>query len=444
MTPIALLFLMTAAVAILTVPRRWAPVPLLAGACYMTLGQGIIIGGFHFYFIRLLLLVGLIRIFVRHERPHGGMLGMDWAFVLWAGWAILASAFHNNPADTLQMHLGMVYNGLSIYFLFRCFVQTEEDIRKVLRITVWLLVPVALTMVYEQTAHYNIFSVLGGINEVPIFREGHIRSQGPFAHPILAGIVGGVCIPLMIGLWGYHPFIACVGLTACLGMVLTSHSSGPLISLIFGLLALVLWHWRHWTRQLRWAALFGYMLLELLMKAPAYYLITRIPMGGKAWHRADIIDAGVNHINEWWFAGTDYTRHWMAYGVTWSPDHADITNHFLGQGVKGGLLLMLLFICFFWIGFRYVGQILQLWSHEPIKRQFLVWSLGASLFTHMISCISVAYFDQSILFLYLTLALTANIYARATGEVLSTETSTHEVSLHLKEERKPDTGGGER
>jgi hypothetical protein len=429
MNPVALIFLIIATAAIWVVPRRWAPVPLLIGACYMTLGQGFEIWGLNFPIIRLLLLAGLVRVFVRRERPQGMMFGMDWAFVAWAGWAILASVFHNDPAATLQFHLGMVYNGLSIYFLMRCFCQTEEEVRKVLRVTAWLLVPVALEMVYEQVSHHNLFSMFGGVPDEPAIRSGRVRSQGPFAHAILAGTVGAVWIPLMIGIWRYHPLTARIGLAACSLIVLTSASSGPLMSGIFSLLALVVWHWRHLTRQMRIAAVVGYVLLEFVMKAPAYYLIARIPLtGSSGYHRAAIIEAALTHFKEWWFAGTDYTRHWMPYGVPFSPDHADITNHYLGQGVRGGLLLMLLFICLLWIGFRYVGQILRLWSDEPVKRQFLVWSLGASLFAHAASCVSVLYFDQSIVFLYLILALIASMRAIADSEVLATEASAQEVS----------------
>jgi hypothetical protein len=414
MNTIALLFLIISAAAILMVSRRWAPVPLLVGTCYMTLGQSYEIAGLNFHFIRLLLLAGLVRIFVRRERLQGRMLGMDWAFVAWAVWAIVASAFHNNPAVILERHLGMVYNGLGIYFLMRCFCKTEDEVRRVVRVTAWLFIPVVLVMLYEHISRYNLFSMFGGVPAESLIRDGRVRAQGPFAHAILAGTVGAVCIPLMIGIWRYHSLSARVGLAACSGMVVASGSSGPLMSVIFGLFALVVWRWRHLTREMRVAAVLGYLLLELVMKAPAYYLIARLRlMGGNAYHRAAIIEAALTHFKEWWFAGTDYTRHWMPYGVSWSPEHADITNHYLGQGVKGGLLLMLLFICLFWIGFRYVGQILRLWSDEPARRQFFVWSLGASLFAHAASCVSVAYFDQSILFLYLTLALIASMRAKA-------------------------------
>ncbi|MCX7867744.1 MAG: hypothetical protein N2438_11595 [Limisphaera sp.] len=411
MTPLAFLFLLVATVAIWVLPRHLAAVPLLAGACYMTLGQGIEVAGLNFPIIRLLLLAGVIRVLVRGERPAGGLIGMDKLFLAWAAWAVVASAFHENPAATLQFHLGMVYNALCIYFLIRCFCQSEEEIFGLIRMTAWVLVPVAAEMVYEQVSQHNLFSMFGAVPEEPAIRNGRIRSQGPFAHAILAGTVGAVCIPLMIGLWRRYPISARVGLGACGIMVLASASSGPLMSVIFSLFALVLWRWRHWTREMRIAAVAGYVLLELVMKAPAYYLIARIDLTGSSssYHRSALIDAAIKHLKEWWWAGTDYTRHWLPYGVPWSEDHVDITNHYLGQGVKGGLLLMGLFIGVIWCGFRYAGAAMQAWRGVDSEREFFVWAIGAALFAHAASCVSVAYFDQSILFLYLTLGLLATL-----------------------------------
>jgi hypothetical protein len=117
MTFLALVFLLAATVAIWVLPRAWAPVPLLAGACYMTLGQGIEVAGLNFPIIRLLLLAGVVRVLVRGERPAGGLLGMDKLFLAWGAWALVASAFHESPGATFQNHLGMVYNAFCIYFL---------------------------------------------------------------------------------------------------------------------------------------------------------------------------------------------------------------------------------------------------------------------------------------------------------------------------------------
>lgn len=340
------------------------------------------------------------------------MTGLDWVMIVWALWALLNSAFHGQPKEAFINRLGVVYNTLGIYFLLRSFCQNIEDVIGLVKLTAIVLVPVALAMVSEQLTHQNPFAAFGAVPEETVLRHERFRSQGPFRHPILAGTVGAVCAPLMIGIWQIHPMIARVGLAACLMMVISSASSGPLMSLIFSIFALIAWRWRHSTRQIRTIAILSYLLLDLVMQAPAYYLIARIDLtgGSTGWHRARLIQSAIEHLGEWVWAGTDYTRHWMPTGVSWSPDHADITNHYLQMGVVGGLPLMVLFILTLWMGFRYVGKTLVARTEAPFQDQFLVWALGASLFAHAATCISVSYFDQSFLFLYLTLATIVSTY----------------------------------
>jgi hypothetical protein len=123
--------------------------------------------------------------------------------------------------------------------------------------------------------------------------------------------------------------------------------------------------------------------------------------GSTGWHRAALIEAAINHFSEWWATGTDVTRHWMPTGVYWDPDHTDITNHFLYMGVLGGMLLMSLFIAVFVCAFIGVGQSLRANPTAPFQRKFLVWTAGAILFGHAVSFLSVMYFDQSIVYVYL-------------------------------------------
>ena len=103
-------FLFTNAILILLLPRRWAPLPLLLGACYMTLGQGIELGPFNFTVIRMLVALGVFRVIIRGERPAGGINGLDKLMVVWAGWAAVSSVFHNDPSGALVFRLGLVYN----------------------------------------------------------------------------------------------------------------------------------------------------------------------------------------------------------------------------------------------------------------------------------------------------------------------------------------------
>jgi hypothetical protein len=169
--------------------------------------------------------------------------------------------------------------------------------------------------------------------------------------------------------------------------------------------ALCLWQFRNWMRALRWATVVVYIVLDMVMIDPAYYVIARLDVSGSStgWHRARLIEMSLSHLNEWWFAGTDFTRHWMPTGVSWSRNHTDITNHYLHMGVEGGLPLMFLFIGLLAICFSYVGR--QVHSTNLRKQdRFLLWTLGSALFAHAATFISVSYFDQSLMFLYLTLA----------------------------------------
>lgn len=377
----------------------------------MTLEQGIVIGPFHFTLIRILIACAVVRVIARGELSSLRLNSLDWLIIVSAVWALISSFFHQDPSSELVNHLGLVYNTCGIYFLLRIFCQSLNDVVHICILTSILLIPVALEMIVEKVTIINLFSALSDVSRIPDIRGGRIRANGPFAHPILAGTVGAVCLPLIIGLWQNHRKTAAIGILACLTMILTCASSGPILSAMAAIGALLLWPLRHRMRLVRWLAVMGYIALDLVMKAPAYYLIARVDVAGGStgWHRAALIESAIQHISEWWLAGTDYTRHWMPTGVSWSPDHADITNHYLQMGVIGGLPLTLLFIAVLTIGFSFVGRRLRQSADLSPESRFFLWTLGASLFAHAATCISVSYFDQSFVFLYLNLAAIGSI-----------------------------------
>lgn len=420
----SILFLVVNAGFLFWVPRRWAPMPLLIGTCYMTLGQGIVVGPFHFPIFRLFIFFGLTRVIIRGERLTGRMNGMDWLMLFWSAWALVSSFFHNDPTSALVFRLGLIFNACGVYFLLRVFCKSIEDIKTLVLITAVLLMPVAVAMLFEKVTANNVFAMISDVPIIPEIREGRIRAQGPFSHSILAGTVGAVSLPLIVGLWQEHRKLAFMGIVSCLSMIFASASSGPILSVIAGIVGLSMWHYRQQMRFVRWVAVLGYIALDIVMKAPAYYLIARIDLigGSTGWHRSALIESGLRHLKEWWLAGTDYTIHWMPYGVEWNPDHTDITNHYLHLGVVGGLPLMLLFIAILYKGFSFVGQTLRQSSELPAESPFMLWGFGAALFAQAVTCIAVSYFDQSILFLYLTLAAISSVYA------LKTSLSTVEVS----------------
>lgn len=400
-------------------PRSWAPLPLLVGACYMTLGQGVEIGPFNFTVIRILIGVGLLRLLLRGERLAGGFNSMDRWMMIWALWVVISVPLLNNlsgEAESSQEYifrLGLAYNTCGLYFLLRALCHTIEDVVGLVRMSALLLAPLAVEMLVEMVRGVNLFAAFGGVPPIPDIREGRFRAQGPFAHAILAGTVGAVSLPPLFGLWKLQRSFALIGIVAGLTMVVTCASSGPIMSVLAGAVALWMWRYRERMALVRKLAILSYILLEIFMKAPAYFVLARMDIigGSTGWHRAALIETAIEHFNEWWLGGTNFTRHWLPTGVSWSPNHTDITNHYLHLGVIGGLPLIVIFFVVLVKGFSFIGQILRDRTDLPPESQFMVWALGSALFVHATTFISVAYFDQSFVLIYLTLGAIGSLYS---------------------------------
>jgi len=205
-----------------------------------------------------------------------------------------------------------------------------------------------------------------------------------------------------------------IGIMACVTLVFCSASSGPIMSAMAGIFALLMYRYRHRARFLQCLAVLGYIALDLIMKDPAYFLVARIDLAGgsTSWYRARLIQSAIEHLPEWWLVGTDYTRDWMWVIVRWSPNHTDITSHYIQMGVWGGLPLLFLFIIVLAKGFSGVAKAQQA-THLSPDSQFMLWAIGSSLFAHAATFFSVSYFDQSFVFLYLTLGSIGSAWSAA-------------------------------
>ena len=166
-----------------------------------------------------------------------------------------------------------------------------------------------------------------------------------------------------------------------------------------------MWQFRDRMRTVRYGAVLSLLFLHIIMKAPVWYLIAKASeiMGGTGWHRSYLIDQAIKYLGEWWLFGTTHTAHWSPIAaLPADPNNMDITNQFILEGVRGGLLRMGLFIAIIVRCFSQLGQTMHFAKMNLFEDKFLLWCLGASLFSHMITFLSVSYFDQS-LHLYLLL-----------------------------------------
>jgi hypothetical protein len=334
-------------------------------------------------------------------------------------WMFFASLFHEyEPGSGPLYTLGIIFNISLIYFLVRIWCGSVDEVVSLVAAVGFVLLPVAVEMVVEQAVGKNLFASLGGIPETVIERNGRLRAQGPFRHPILAGTVGATCLPLMLGIWRSNRMAAMIGAAASVMMVLASASSGPVVSLLVGAGVVMCWRFRRHAKRAVWAGIAGYLLIELISSRPAYHVIvTRLDFTGSstAYYRARLIDTTVKHFSEWWMFGTDYTRHWIPSGigsVLANGKHIDVTNYYIGFGIAGGLLAILLVLA---IIRRCLADVIEHVNDEEGEdahgEKFMIWCVGASLFSHAVSGLSIAYFDQSQTFFWLSVATLSSLIA---------------------------------
>lgn len=414
MNPIGICFSLINAVLCLSLPRKWAPLPLILGATYIPIDDQIELGPLHFTTVRILIAACFIRVAMRGERIVGGWKRLDYLMVAWAGIIVLATLFHRNPGEQMITSFGVIYDGFGIYLLFRIFLRDFSDLRRVFRMVCIVMMPIGIGMLIERHTGMDVLAQLFGGSHWVEYRNGHYRAHGPFIHAILAGTIGATCLPMAVYLWRVDRNASLMGLFGTTAVVYASGSSGPIMTMLTCIAAMILWHKRRYLRMICWTGIVALFLLNFIMNDPVYYLIARIDItgGSTGYHRAALIQSAINHFGEWWLAGTDYTRHWMPSGIAATPNHTDITNQYIAMGVMGGFGLMSVFIWVMAASFVAVARArkaLRL-QNAPSMDQFLVWVLGAILFGHVTTFLTISYFGQATTFLYLLIGIIGSLH----------------------------------
>lgn len=415
---IGALILIVSAVLVFTVPRRYIPLPFIITMCYATLGQQLSLFGLNFFLIRILIGLGWIRVFIRGEFKQLQLNNLDIIFLAWSVARFTIYIILNQSQEAVIYQSGSLYNAIGLYFLFRCSVLNLDDISALFKASALAIFPLSVIMLNEMITGRNIFFSLDGVPEFSEIRGSRVRCQGPFRHPILAGSFGSAMMPLAVALWKQkgQKLSSAIGFCSASIITLASGSSGPLMAYMVGLAGLILWSHRKYMKLVRWGIVGMIITLAAVMNAPFYYIIERISSitGGSGWYRAYLIDQTVKHFDEWWLIGTKDAVDWMPFHRTNDLNLADITSQYVGQALDGGLLSLVLFTLILVYSFKIVGKALIGLKDHPSSEQYLVWVLGVTLFVHIVSFISISYFDQIIVIWYLLLAMIASLSPKFT------------------------------
>jgi hypothetical protein len=169
----------------------------------------------------------------------------------------------------------------------------------------------------------------------------------------------------------------------------TSNSSTSMLTYAGAIVAVCLWPIRKSMRAVRWGIVFAILGLQLVMKAPFWFLIAHVDLTGSSssWHRAAIVDMFIRHFWDWWLVGTKDT-------ASWGWDLWDTQNQFVTVGQSGGVVAFILFIAMISGAFGVLGKARKVVEGDKTQ-EWAVWLLGAALFSNVVAFFGVNYFDQT-------------------------------------------------
>ena len=348
-------------------------------------------------------MIGLVRAGTAGWLSWSPRNRLDLLVGVFAVFVLLSTVGHNwFPNNPLNARLRLVLDVMGTYLYMRANLANERSLEFFSRGLAMILVPFALFLLAEAKTGLNPYRVVGVQVIYSQVRDGRIRASGPFGTPILAGTVGAISIPLLMPIWKTRRREAIAGLGASLVIVYSSASSGPIATAAIGLVATAFWRWRQYLKPALVGTCILLLVLNFIKNRPIWYLMALMDFvgGSTGWHRAVLMDMAAQHFGEWWLFGSDYTRHWMPYGLAEVPEHCDLTNYYIHLGVTGGLGVVISLLAIQLMSFRVLGRKISELRQAGNPNEFAFWCLGSALFAHAVTFLSISYFDQIYVFFW--------------------------------------------
>lgn len=397
MTPLAGGVLCVGLLAVFVLSRRDFWIPIVIVPLLIPFSQRIAILGIDFTLMRILLIASAIRIASSGWYRGDSFSRIDRAVLLWLGLSSAVYILREASVGALVYKAGYFLDAALSLVLFRSVFVRNTDVSRMLVVMSLVGAVLAGAFVLEVSTGRNLFSYFGGVPEFTKIREGRLRAQGAFSHPIIAGVFWAAVMVLLIaeGVRGSsNRGIVLIGVVSSLTIIGCCASSTPVFMLAAGVFGLLLWWIRTAMIRFVWACVGCLFALHLVMEAPVWHLLARVSAvgGSTGYHRYHLIDQFVSRPEEWFLLGVSSTAHW-GWGLQ------DVTNQFVLEGVRGGALGLSLFVYVLYLLFGSTQ------SDVRARDDFILWSRKALLFSHCAAFLSVSCFGQAWIVFWLSIAI---------------------------------------
>jgi hypothetical protein len=405
-SPFSLGVLLLGMCAILFGPRKWVLPAFLTLSILMSFALHIVLLGQNLMPHRVLLICAWTRFLIRGEHRGLVLSAIDKALILFCSCLVITETLQVGTAGFIYAVANSGLDALGTYFLGRVLIRDKQDLQRGVRTLGVLCAIVGACMLVEFTMGRNLLNALGAVQDTVVSREGRIRCAASFGISITAGTFGAVLVPFFIACWWQEGSMKKWAIPGCIAstvVTLASSSASPLSTYLLAIIGMVAWPWRSHMRKIRWATVAALVVLHFIMNGPVWALIARVQIvpGASAYHRFNLIDTFVRHIDEWWLYGVTATDKWG-----WDMD--DVANQYCMYAKHGGLVGLFLFVRVLSLGFREVGRALHVAMGDKPTGIF-IWAFGVTLFAHATAFFGISYYDQTKISWYVTFAMIASV-----------------------------------
>jgi len=314
----------------------------------------------------------------------------------------------------IPLHGAALLETVLPYFSVRLAVTHRKRYLSFLKSILLITAPLAIVGVYQCFSGHNLLVFFEAYYawaqkiDKSAARFGLTRAYVTFSHSIMYGLFFAMLWPICFGISNnlkYNKHIFFLGISIMIAGMLSSMSSGPLLTAFLTTGFICLFRWRSHWKPIVTAVIFVCLLLEIISNRHFYDLVDYFTFSGAtAWYRSRLIDIALfkGGMSGHWLVGYGYAEPGWGYLID-QRNYTDMVNHYILILSRYGIVG---FLPFFLMLIMAIKSLIRAYKASiDESSQWLVWCISGALFGILGTFNSVSLFGQTATVFYMILGL---------------------------------------